>query len=414
MSLPANDEGTHSTRIISAISADFKVVFAENRWDNLGIICGETCVYIWNRPEWPHFVWDDRHLATPLAGVSRKLGVLLGKMDGIGFELQSEAHLSTLTQDIVKTSEIEGELLQPPQVRSSIARRLGLEVGGLVPADRTVDGIVQLTLDATGHYAQPLTADRLLQWHALLFQAESPSLFQNIAVGAWRDDRNGPMQVISGPIGRETIHYEAPSASHIAEDMERFLEWFEAPGPLDPILYAGLSHLWFVTIHPFDDGNGRIARAVADMALARGDQTGLRFYSVSARIRQERRAYYDILERTQKGDLNVTAWLHWFIHCLGRALDDTQETLAAILLKARFWERFATEPLNARQIRVLNRWLDGFEGKLTTTKWAKLAKCSQDTAHRDILDLIDRGALKKNQAGGRSTSYSVIDPIDSD
>lgn len=363
-------------------------------------------MYLWGKSDWPAFTWDEKTLARLLAQVSREQGRLLGKMEALGFDLRSEAHLRTLTEDVVKSSEIEGEKLDRDQVRSSIARRLGMDVGGLVPADRDVEGVVEMMLDATGNYAEALTKERLFAWHASLFPTGRSGM-SIIRVGTWRDDNTGPMQVVSGAIGKEKVHYEAPPAARLPDEMAKFLQWFEHPKEIDPLLTAGLAHLWFVTIHPFDDGNGRIARAIADMALARSEKTGQRFYSMSAQIRRERNDYYTTLEETQKGGLDVTRWQAWFLGCLLRAIDGAQETLGAVLSKAQFWERFAKEPLNERQIKVLNQLLDGFEGKLTTSKWAKLAKCSQDTAYRDILDLIDRGALRKDSGGGRSTSYSL-------
>ena len=364
-------------------------------------------MYLWEKPGWPHLTWDEKALATPLAQVSREQGRLLGRMEALGFDLRTEAHLRTLTEDVVKSSEIEGEKLDRDQVRSSIARRLGMDVGGLVPVDRNVEGVVEMMLDATGNYAQPLTEDRLFSWHAALFPTGRSGMTK-IRVGAWRDDSTGPMQVVSGPIGKEKVHYEAPPAARLPDEMSKFLTWFEASKDTDPLLIAGLAHLWFVTIHPFDDGNGRMARAIADMTLARSEKTGLRFYSMSTQIRHERNAYYTILEEMQKGGSNITQWQLWFLECLLRAINGAQEILGTVLAKAQFWDRLAKEPLNERQIKVLNRLLDGFEGKLTTSKWAKLAKCSQDTAYRDILDLVDRGALKKDSGGGRSTSYSLV------
>jgi Fic family protein len=363
-------------------------------------------MYIWEQDGWPGLHWDDEQLSRLLAHVSREQGRLLGKMEGLGFELRSQAHLRTLTDDVVKSSEIEGEKLDSAQVRSSIARRLGMDVGGLVPADRNVEGVVEMMLDATGNYAQPLDAQRLFGWHAALFPTGRSGM-RKIIVGDWRDDEEGPMQIVSGPIGREKVHYEAPPAERVPDEVDRFLAWFAAPGDLDPLLIAGLAHLWFVTIHPFADGNGRIARAIADMTLARSERTGQRFYSMSAQIRRERDDYYTVLERTQKGALDVTGWQDWFLNCLGRAIDGAGGTLSAVMDKARFWRRFATESFNERQIQVLNKMLDGFEGKLTSSKWARLAKCSQDTAYRDILDLVERGALQKDAGGGRSTSYSL-------
>jgi Fic family protein len=281
-----------------------------------------------------------------------------------------------------------------------------MDIGGLVPADRDVEGVVEMMLDATDNYEEPLTEERLFAWHASMFQTGRSGMTK-ITVGAWRDDRRGPMQVVSGPMGREKVHYEAPPASRVPEETERFLDWLESPGDTDPLLVAGLAHLWFVTIHPFDDGNGRIARAIADMALARGEKTSQRFYSMSGQIRAERKTYYTMLERTQKAGLDITRWQTWFLECLLRAIEGAEGTLSAVLEKARFWERFAREPLNARQIKLLNRLMDGFDGKLTSSKWAKIAKCSQDTAYRDIMDLVERGALKKGSGGGRSTSYSL-------
>lgn len=364
-------------------------------------------MYIWDRPEWPSLTWDELSLTKPLTVLSGKQGRLLGRMEAIGFDLRDEAHLHTLTEDVVKSSEIEGEELERNQVRSSIARRLGMDVGGLVPADRNVDGVVEMMLDATSRYDHPLTEERLFGWHAALFPTGRSGM-RKIIVGNWRDDRDGPMQVVSGPMGREKVHYEAPPAIRLPDEMSQFLDWFGRSSDIDPILRAGLAHLWFVTIHPFDDGNGRIARAVADMALARAESSQKRFYSMSAQIRRERNDYYDTLERTQKGETDVTRWQSWFLECLLRAIEGAEGTLGVVIQKARFWERFAKEPLNERQIKVLNRLLDSFEVTITTSKWAKLAKCSQDTAYRDILDLINRGALARDAAGGRSTSYSLV------
>ena len=364
-------------------------------------------MYIWEKQDWPDFTWDETSLSRLLARVSREQGRLLGTMEALGFDLRNEVHLRTLTEDVLKSSEIEGEKLEPGQVRSSIARRLGLDIGGLVPADRNVEGVVEMMLDATGNYAEALTEDRLFAWHASLFPTGRSGMTK-VRVGKWRDDDNGSMQVVSGPFGREKVHYEAPPADRVPNEMARFLLWFEQPGDTgDPLLIAGLAHLWFVTIHPFDDGNGRIARAIADMALARSEKTGQRFYSVSAQIRREHKEYYDTLEWAQKCELDVTRWQDWFLNCLLRATEGARDTLSAVLQKARFWERFNKVPLNERQIKIMNRLLDGFEGKLTTSKWAKIAKCSQDTAYRDILDLIERGALQKDSGGGRSTSYSL-------
>jgi len=330
-------------------------------------------------------------------------------MEALGFQLQQEAVLQTLTEDVVKSSEIEGEKLDASQVRSSIARRLGMDAGGLEAPDRHVEGVVEMMLDATRHYDQPLTAERLFAWHASLFPTGHIGM-RKIRVGAWRDDSTGPMQVVSGPIGRERVHVEAPAAARLDGEMKVFLDWFNEDGAsaeIDAVLKAGVAHLWFVTIHPFDDGNGRIARAIADLALARSEQSSQRFYSMSAQMCQARGAYYEILEQTQKGSLHVTPWMEWFLACLGRAIDGAQTTLAAVLHKARFWQALRTVSINERQRLVLNRLLDGFEGNLMTSKWAKIAKCSSDTALRDIVELVERGILVRNPAGGRSTSYTL-------
>ena len=330
-------------------------------------------------------------------------------MEGLGFDLQKQAELDTLTLEVLKSSEIEGEHLDADQVRSSIARRLGMDMGGAEPIDRQVEGAVEMMIDATKNYAQPLTAERLLGWHAALFPTSRSGL-RKIAVGSWRDDAHGPMQVVSGPIGKERVHYEAPAASLLDGEMTAFLDWAnDGADPTDPVLRAAIAHLWFVTIHPFDDGNGRVARAIADWALSRSESTPQRFYSMSAQIRQERNDYYDVLEATQKGTLDITPWLSWFLGCLGRAFEGTEVTLGKVLRKARFWDMFAKAILNERQRDMVNRLLDGFDGKLTTTKWATIEKCSHDTALRDIQELIEEGLLKRDPGGGRSTSYSLTD-----
>ncbi|MDD1532692.1 MULTISPECIES: Fic family protein [unclassified Bradyrhizobium] len=366
-------------------------------------------VYIHELPGWPAFNWNVQRIADRLAAVRHKQGRLLGRMERLGFPLKAEATLQTLTEEVVKSSEIEGEVLDRDQVRSSIARRLGMDIGALVPADRHVEGVVEMILDATEHYADELTDERLFGWHAALFPTGRSGMTK-IVVGAWRTAQAGPMQVISGPIGRERVHYEAPPAERLAQEMNAFLEWFNGnAGGIDPVLKAALAHLWFVTIHPFEDGNGRIARAIADLALARSEQSAQRFYSMSAQIRRERNDYYTILERTQKGDLDITDWLAWFLDCLDRAFDGADIILASILRKANFWDLHNTRQLNKRQQLVLNRLLDGFEGKLTSSKWAKLTKVSQATASRDIDELVEHGILQKDAAGGRSTSYSLVD-----
>jgi len=363
--------------------------------------------YIHERADWPRFHWDEGKLTLRLASVRHRQGRLIGRMESLGFELRAEAVLRTLTEEVVKSSEIEGEALDRAQVRSSIARRLGIDIGALLPADRNVEGVVEIMLDATQNFSEPLTAGRLFGWHAALFPTGRSGIAR-IAVGAWRNDEKGPMRVVSGPIGRERVHFQAPSAERLPREMRAFLRWFNSRTASDAVLKAALAHLWFGTIHPFDDGNGRIARAIADMALARSEGGAQRFYSMSAQIRLERNAYYEMLEQSQKGALDVTPWLAWFLDCLDRAFDGAEKILAAVLGKARFWQAHAAASFNARQRSMINRLLDGFVGKLSSSKWAKIAKCSQDTALRDIDDLVTRGVLAKEAAGGRSTSYALI------
>jgi Fic family protein len=363
-------------------------------------------VYIHQQPAWPTFTWQPSQLEPLLGAVRHQQGRVLGHMEALGFSLQAEALLSTLTLEALKSSEIEGEILPSEQVRSSLARRLGIPVAGLVPAERRVEGVVDMLLDATQGFAQPVTAARLCSWQAALFPTGRSGLHR-IQVGAWRTGAKGPMQVVSGAVGREHVHFEAPEATHVAAEMAQFLTWFNSATTLDAVLKAGIAHLWFVTIHPFEDGNGRVGRALTELQLARADASSQRFYSLSAQMRQERNAYHAQLEAAQKGGLDVTAWLEWFLACLRRALTATEQTLAKVLVKARFWERYAPLPFNARQQRLLNQLLDGFEGKLTSSKWATIAKCSQDTATRDIQALLDQGILVKEAAGGRSTSYRL-------
>jgi Fic family protein len=358
---------------------------------------------------WPTFQWDHQRLAPPLSAARHLQGRLVGQMEALGFRARDEAVLRTLTDDVVKSSEIEGEKLDPDQVRSSVARRLGIDVGGLKPADRHVEGVVEMMLDATQHYDQPLTVERLFGWHASLFPTGRSGMHR-ITVAAWRDDRTAPMQVVSGPVGRERVHFEAPAAARLEQEMHRFLEWFNTDTTTEPVLKAALAHLWFVTIHPFDDGNGRIGRAIADMALARSEGSSQRFYSMSAQIREERAQYYGILERTQNGTLDVTPWMEWFLGCLTRAIEGAQTALSAVMDKARRWEKLRDVSLNERQRLVMNRLIEGFEGKLTSSKWAALTKSSQDTALRDIQQLVERGVLVRDPAGGRSSSYSLASP----
>ncbi len=364
--------------------------------------------YIYQKPAWPKFTWDTGVLAGRLAAAHNRQERLLGHMAALGFHLRAEATLHSLTEEVITSNEIEGRILDRELVRSSIARRLGMETAALARPDRDVEGVVDMMLDATEKYMKPLSAKRLFDWHAALFPTGRSGMHK-ITVGKWRTDKTGPMQVVSGAIGRERVHYEAPPAVALGGEMRAFLSWFNTYDGTDLILRAGIAHLWFVTVHPFDDGNGRVARAIADMALARSEKTSQRFYSMSSQIQKERAAYYDILESTQKGGLDITSWLAWFLGCLSRALDGAETVLSSVLTKARFWERHTETTFNDRQRTVLNRLLDGFEGKLTSSKWAKLAKCSQDTAGRDIDDLLQRGILKRNPGGGRSTSYSLAE-----
>jgi Fic family protein len=362
--------------------------------------------YIWQAQDWPNWRFDLAKLAAPMAEVSRAQGVLTGRLADVGMALRDQASLAALTEDVVKTSEIEGERLDVQSVRSSIARRLGVDVGALAPVDRHVEGVVEMVLDATTNSESPVTRERLFGWHAALFPTGYAGLAR-INVGAWRDDAKGPMQVVSGPIGRQRVHFEAPPAGWLEAETHRFLAWVNGPVTEPPLIRAGLGHLWFVTLHPFDDGNGRIARAIGDLLLARADGSLQRFYSLSAQIQRERAGYYDILERTQKRALDVTEWLLWFFDALHRSVDHAQFTLDAVLTKARFWREWVTSPFNERQVKLLNKLLDGFEGKLTSGKWAAIAKCSSDTALRDINDLLTRGVLRKTEGGGRSTSYEL-------
>lgn len=367
--------------------------------------CGDWR-YIWQNENWPHFRYDPSVLVQPLAAISRMQGLLLGRLTDAGFNLRDQVSLLTLTEDVLKTSQIEGELLNVQSVRSSLARRLGVELGGLTPIDRNAEGVVEMVLDATTHANAPLTAKRLFGWHAALFPTGHSGMLR-IAVARWRNDALGPMQVVSGPLGRQIVHYEAPPAACLPKEIKRFLTWANRENQEPALLQAGLAHLWFLTLHPFEDGNGRIARALADLFLTRADGQTQRFYSLSGQIQRERSAYYEILERTQRGNLDVTEYLLWFLEVLGRALQSAQSTLDTVLFKARFWQRIAGTALNERQVQLINRLLDGFEGKLTSRKWATLTKCSADTALRDINHLIQLGILQKLPAGGRSTAYEL-------
>jgi Fic family protein len=369
--------------------------------------CGDK--YLWELADWPQWRYDLAALAQPLADVSRAQGRLIGRLVDIGLELRDETQLAALSEDVLKTSEIEGEVLDPAAVRSSIARRLGVESAAVAPVDRQVEGVVDMVLDATSRCHDPLTAERLYGWHAALFPTGRSGMFR-IKVGGWRDDADGPMQVVSGPIHRRKVHYEAPPAQRLESEMSRFLEWAEAAPAGPALLKAGLAHLWFVTIHPFDDGNGRIGRAIGDLFIARAEQSPQRFYSLSAQIRRERHTYYDILQTTQIGTMDVTAWLGWFLGTLHRAIDHAHSGLDIVLAKSRFWQRWAGTPLNARQAKVINRLLDGFEGRMTSSRWASMTRCSPDTALRDITELLDRGILQKLPGGGRRTGYALMAP----
>ena len=364
-------------------------------------------MYIHEFKAWPNFTWDDKVLAEKLGRVNYAMGMIMGQMNAAGFKQKEEALLKTLTLDVTKSSAIEGEMLNAEQVRSSIARRLGIEFAGMVTSDRRTDGVVEMMLDATQNFNMPLTADRLYGWHSALFPSGKSSL-HNIMVGKWRNDETGPMQVVSGPLGREKVHYQAPDAKYLPDEMIVFLNWFNDEKPLNPVMKAGVAHLWFVTIHPFDDGNGRITRAITDMQLARADKSSQRFYSMSAQIEKERSSYYDILEQTQKGTLDITGWLIWFFDCLARSMDNTMEVLEKVSSRSDFWDRHRDTALNSRQKKMVDTLLGDFYGTLNVSKWAKITKSSTDTALRDIRNLMGKGILAQNEGGGRNTSYSII------
>ena len=368
-------------------------------------------MWIHEHKNWPKFTWDAEKLTSKLADVRHRQGRLLGRMERLGFEPKREANLRTLTSDVVKSSAIEGENLNPQEVRSSIARRLGIDIAGPVSASRDVEGIVEMMLDATQEFTKPVTEERLFDWHAALFPTGRSGM-RRITVGSWRSVESASMQVVSGPIGSEKVHFEAPNAERLPHEMAEFLAWFEGKDDVDPVLRGGIAHLWLVTIHPFEDGNGRIARAITDMALARADGMPYRFYSLSSQIESERKDYYDQLEKQQRGTLEITGWLKWFLDCLGRAIASAEDTLSAVLFKARLWEKINRRPVNERKRLIINRMLeDDFKGNMNTSKYAKLAKCSPDTALRDIQDLKLRGIFIQNPGGGRSTSYRLLDTI---
>ena len=361
-------------------------------------------MYLHQSKDWPNFFWDNDTLVPYVSKVRDLQGRLIGRMEGLGFELREEAVLETLTEDIVKSSAIEGEFLSPEEVRSSVARRLGIDISGLPDASRDVEGVVEMMLDATQKYSDPLTKGRMCGWHAALFPTGRSGMYK-ITVGEWRNDERGPMQVISGPVGREKVHYTAPEAKRLEVEMDRFIQWFSTDNSMEPVIKSAIAHLWFVSIHPFDDGNGRIARAIADSQLARADRTNQRFYSMSAQIMKSKNGYFAVLESTQKGSLDVSQWLVWYFERLTEALGATDETLSKVLLKAKFWEIHKTTQLNERQVKMINIILGDFIGKLHSSKWAKMTKVHRDTARRDIQDLIEKGILSDSGEGGRSTNY---------
>ncbi|MDR6969530.1 Fic family protein [Flavobacterium arsenatis] len=363
-------------------------------------------VFIHQQNQWPNFTWKNDEILNLLSEARNLQGRLIGKMESLGFDLRNEALLDTLTLDVLKSSEIEGEFLNPDQVRSSIARKLGMEIAGSVESDRNIDGVVEMMVDATQNCFKHLTTERLFDWHASLFPTGRSGMHK-ITVADWRSDTTGPMQVVSGALGREKVHFQAPDSILIEKEMNQFLNWFNHNLENDLVIKASIAHLWFVTIHPFEDGNGRITRALTDMLLAQSDKSNQRFYSMSAQIRIERKLYYEMLEKTQKGNLDITEWINWFLNCLINALKSTDSQLIKILFKANFWTTNSTTSINERQKKLLNKLLDGFDGKLTSSKWAKIAKCSKDTAIRDINDLIGKGILQKETAGGRSTNYEL-------
>lgn len=393
-------------------------------------------MWIYQHPEWPNFTWNAERLASQLADLRYRQGRLLGKMEGLGFDFKREANLVTLTNDVVKSSAIEGEILNPMEVRSSIARRLGMNIAGLVHAGRNVEGVVEMMLDATQSFLKPLTATRLFAWHAALFPTGRSGMHA-IVVGNWRGDEHGPMQVVSGPIGHEKVHFKAPSADKLEKEMKAFLAWFEKKSDIDPILKVGITHFWFETVHPFEDGNGRIGRAIADMALARAENMSDRFYSLSSQFAAERKDYYKQLEKQSRSTPEITGWLEWFLDCLGRAISSAEETLAKVLFKAKLWEKINQNAIyvrgsvsernsendrrsiNERQRLIINRMLEDdfegldndFKGHMNSSKYAKLAKCSTDTALRDIQDLKNRKIFVQNPGGGRSTSYRLTDEV---
>ncbi|MBU0505505.1 Fic family protein [bacterium] len=362
-------------------------------------------MYIYQQNKWPHFHWDQELVYRQLLDVRHDQGVLLGHMNSIGFELQQEALLQSMTDEIIKSHEIEGEILDTEQVRSSIVRRLDMNFKHVKKIDYHIDGIVNMMIDATKNYDQKLTKKRLCEWHTLLFPKER-NRHMKIRIGDWRNDsHDDAMQIASGPLGKEKVHFQAPASNVLPQEMQAFLKWLNKTNNTDNVLKSAIAHLWFVTLHPFEDGNGRMARAITEMLLARSEKSTQRFYSMSAQIQKERKTYYNTLELTQKGNLDITDWITWFLSCLQRSIQQSISTTNSVMTKAQFWKEHAKENFNARQIKILQKLFDGFDGKLTTTKWAKICKCSHDTAYRDIMDLVNRKILEKADSGGRSTSY---------
>ncbi len=375
--------------------------------------------YIYQESSWPHFTWDSQIISPLLSRVRHKQGLLYGGLQGLGFDTQTEINIEILTTEIAKSALIEGENLEVKEVRSSIARNLCIEYAGLIPSSRKVDGFVELIINATSNCQEKLDSNRLFAWHKSLFveQEARPHAYGSpIRIENWRDDRQERMRVVSGGFGREKIHFEAPEAKQIEKEMECFFTWFnrdhektsQEPTLLDPVLKAGIAHLWFLTIHPFEDGNGRLCRALTDMLLARSDQSPMRFYSMSYAIEKKRNAYYDILEKIQKGDVDISSWLEWFLSCLEEALDSSSERIQKTLQKAEFWKSANKYSLNPRQKIILNKLLDDFEGKLTSSKYAKIAKCSQDTALHDLKQLMEYQLLRQSEEGGRSRNYVLV------
>lgn len=356
-------------------------------------------------PDWPKYRWDASALAVALADIHQRRGALSIAMATLGLEARQQEVLQVLVQDVTRSSEIEGEHLDQGQVRSSVARRLGMDRAGLPEPSRDVEGVVEMMLDATQKFNEPLTEQRLFAWHASLFPT-SRSGMAKIITGAYRDDARGPMQVVSGPIGQERVHFEAPAANRLPVEMAQFVRWFEEEA-IDPIVKAALAHLWFVTIHPFEDGNGRIGRAVMDMALARADGSSQRFYSMTAQLHKERKAHYAQLEQASRKSLDVTPWISWFVKRLSDALTEAEGVVRLVRRKQEFWDRHRDSGLNERQTKIVNMLLDGFTGKLQTAKYAKINKCSTDTAFRDLTDMVAKGILVKAEAGGRSTNYDL-------